>query len=201
MRHDGQLRWTQPANARITRWRRCISSDTNSTHSSPRPNVPSPSIPTTLAAWAGLGNLLHYAGDERGIAFVRKAMKLDPFHPTWFHFAIASDHHFERGEYEEALAAARKIDHPRPLLDSDLSGWRSTRSWVGTSEAQSALEELLRLYPGFTIEKLIEEWRKWNLPDDSIRPLGRSIAQGRAAGVNRRRDLKAWTSSPASSTG
>ena len=77
-------------------------------------------------------------------------MKLDPFHPTWFYFPIA-DHHFERGEYEEALAAARKIDIP---------GFFWTQIYLAAiyaelgrqSEARSALEELLRLYPGFTIE-------------------------------------------------
>ncbi len=37
------------------------------------------------------------------------------------------------------------------------------------SEARSALEELLRLYTGFTTEKLIEEWQKLNRPDDRIR--------------------------------
>ena len=31
------------------------------------------------------------------------------------------------------------------------------------------MEELLRLYPGFTTATLSEEWRKWNRTDDSIR--------------------------------
>jgi hypothetical protein len=31
------------------------------------------------------------------------------------------------------------------------------------------MEELLRMYPGFNTEKHIEERRKWNYPDDSIR--------------------------------
>ena len=37
------------------------------------------------------------------------------------------------------------------------------------SEAQSALEELLKVYPDFTIEKLIHDRRKYNASDDSIR--------------------------------
>ena len=37
------------------------------------------------------------------------------------------------------------------------------------SEARSAIEDLLSLYPGFTTETLSEEWRKWNRPDDVIR--------------------------------
>jgi adenylate cyclase len=70
--------------------------------------------PNDVVTLAVLGGDLHYAGDERGIALVRKAMKLDPFHPTWFHFPIAH-YHFERSEYEEALAAARKIRPDSPL--------------------------------------------------------------------------------------
>jgi hypothetical protein len=48
------------------------------------------------------------------------------------------------------------------------------------SEARSALEELLRLYPGFTTEKLIEELQKWNYGDDRIR---RWVAALRKAGL------------------
>ena len=129
-----------------------------------------------------LGASSSYAGDERGIAFVRKAMKLDPFHPTWFHFPIAG-YHFERGEYEEALAAARKIDFPGFFVPQ--SYLAAIYAELGRqSEARSAVEELLRLCPGFNTEKHIERVRKMNFSTTEFRPLGRSIAQGRATGVN-----------------
>ena len=90
-----------------------------------------------------------------------------PFHPSWFHFPIA-DYHFQRGEYEEALSAARKIDLPGYIRTHIvLAGIYAELE--RQSEARSALEDLLRLYPGFTVEKLIEERRRWNYPDDSIR--------------------------------
>ena len=123
------------------------------------------SINARVLAWAGLR--FEHAGDERGIAWVRKAMKLDPFLPSITNFSLAH-HHFERGEYDEALAAARKVNVPgvfwTPIylaaiyaeLDRD-------------NEAQSALEGLHRLYPGFTIDNYIEEARKWNSRDDTIR--------------------------------
>jgi adenylate cyclase len=101
------------------------------------------------------------------IALVRKAMKLDPFHPTWFNLPIAH-YHFESGEQEEALAAAKKADMP---------GLYSFQAWLAgiyaelgrQSEARCVLEELFRLYPDFTVEKYIEEARKWNFCDETIR--------------------------------
>jgi tetratricopeptide (TPR) repeat protein len=116
---------------------------------------------------AATGFFFEYAGDERGIALVKKAMKLDPLLPTIFNFSIAH-HHFERGEYEEALATVRKIDFP---------GFFMTQLYLAAiyaelgrnSEARPALEELLRIYPGFTTEKLIEERRKWNESDEMLR--------------------------------
>jgi TolB-like protein len=123
--------------------------------------------PNDVAALAAMGEMLDLVGDERGIALVRKAIRLDPFHPTWFYVPIARDH-FDRGEYEEALDAARKIEIPGYFwpqiylvaIYSELGRQR---------EASSALEELLRLYPGFSIEKFIEERRKDNGTDASTR--------------------------------
>ena len=123
--------------------------------------------PNNAVMLARLGQRLNLAGDPRGILLVRKAMKLDPFHPTWFNFPIAT-YHFDKGEYEAALAAARKINIP---------GYSWPQIFLAAiyaelgrpKQAQSAVEELLKLYPGFTIETLIEEHRKWNRPDDVIR--------------------------------
>jgi tetratricopeptide (TPR) repeat protein len=123
--------------------------------------------PNDAAVLAYLGEKLHWVGDERGIALVRKAVALDPFHPTWFNWPIAY-YHFGRGEYEEALAAARKIDIPGFFWPQIyLAGIYAE---LGRhKEARAAVEELRRLYPGFTTETLIEVMRKGNATDDSIR--------------------------------
>jgi adenylate cyclase len=124
--------------------------------------------PSNASCLGWLGNFLHLAGDERGIPFIRKAMKLDPSHPMWFHSVIAFDH-IERAEYEDALTELRKIAPPRPF-------WAQINLVVTYTElgrhheAQSAVDDLMRIYPGFTIEKLIVEWRKLHLPDDRIGP-------------------------------
>jgi class 3 adenylate cyclase len=48
---------------------------------------------------------------ERGTAIVRRAMELNPNHAGWMHFAPLWDH-FHRGEYEQALECANRVDVP-----------------------------------------------------------------------------------------
>jgi Tfp pilus assembly protein PilF len=127
---------------------------------------------------ANAGHLLQEMGDERGISFVRKAIALDPFHPTWLNFPVAQ-YHFERGEYEKAIAVAQKIDIPGNIFQQLYLA--AIYAELGRqSEAQSAVKELLKLSPGFNIESVIEERRKWNPTDDSIR---RWVAALRKAGL------------------
>ena len=125
-----------------------------------------------------LGLNLELADDPRGIAWVRKAMKLDPYHPTMYHFADAN-RYFCMGDYEAALGEARKVNIPgffwTPI---NLAAFYAE---LGRDrEAQASLEELLRLYPGFTVEKYREEVRKWNFSDDRVR---RWVAALRKAGL------------------
>jgi adenylate cyclase len=123
--------------------------------------------PNNAQVLASMGSLLHLAGDERGIALVRKAMKIDPFHPTWFHFAIA-DYHFDQGEYDQALAAAKEIDF-RGFAPAQMIVPAIYAELGRQSEARSAVEELLTLYPRSNTETVVAELRKFNYPEDSIR--------------------------------
>ena len=111
---------------------------------------------------ASLGEKLNFVGDPRGILLVRKAVKLDPFHPTWFNFPIAQ-YHFDKGEYEEAL----RINIPGYFWPQIYLA--AIYAELGRlTEAGSAVEELVRVYPDFTVEKYVEEARKWNMPNDTI---------------------------------
>jgi len=134
--------------------------------------------PNDAILLAALSTYLQVIGDERGIAFARKAARLDPFHPTWLHFTIA-DYHFHRGEYEEALAAARRLNLPG--ISGSYFYLAAIYAELGRqSDARSARDGLLRLAPGFTIRRLIEERRKWNAPEDAI---DRWVAALRKAGI------------------
>jgi adenylate cyclase len=134
--------------------------------------------PSNSMALELFGDCLQQSGNESGIAYVRKALALDPFHPTWYYFPIAH-HHFERGEFEEALGAARRIDVPDYFLTQVYLA--AINAELGHERAaQSAVQELLRISPGFNLRKLIEERRKWNATDESIR---RWVAALRKAGL------------------
>jgi adenylate cyclase len=125
-----------------------------------------------------LGLNLELADDPRGIAWVRKAMKLDPYHPTMYHFADAH-RYFCMGDYEAALSEARKVNIPG-FFWTPINLTAFYAELGRDREAQASLEELLRLYPGFTVEKYREEARKWNLSDDRVR---RWVSALRKAGL------------------
>ena len=94
-------------------------------------------------------------------------MQLDPYHPTYNHFAVAHSH-FHRGEYEAALAAARKVDIP-DFFWTQIYLAAIYAELGRQSEAQSSVDKLLELYPGFTIDRLLEELRKHNPSEDRVR--------------------------------
>jgi TolB-like protein/tetratricopeptide (TPR) repeat protein len=129
--------------------------------------------PNRSSLLAHVGQMLYQAGDDRGIALVRKAMMLDPFHPTWMYFPIAA-HHFYRGEYEEALVAARKIDIPDNFF-TQIYLAVSYAELGRKSEAQSAVAELRRLNPDLTIERHVERMREMNVPDDRIQHMAAAL--------------------------
>ncbi len=121
--------------------------------------------PNNAFVLASLGERFNHVGDPRGILLVNKAVKLDPFHPTWFNFPIAQ-YHLDNGEYEEALAAARKINIPGYFWPQIVLA--AIYGKLGReNEGGAAVEELIRVYPGFTVAQFFVEARKWNLTADT----------------------------------
>src|SRR5438552_2101188 len=55
--------------------------------------------------------IVHTGEFERGTASVRHAMELNANHAGWMHFAPLWNH-FHKGEYEEALGCANRVDVP-----------------------------------------------------------------------------------------
>src|SRR6201988_1124964 len=102
--------------------------------------------------------IVHTGQFERGTAIVRRAMELNPNHAGWMHFAPLWDH-FHRGEYEQALECANRVDVPGLfwpyLVMASACGHLGRRM-----EAEAAVKDLLALDPEFAthVRSNIESW-------------------------------------------
>jgi adenylate cyclase len=91
--------------------------------------------------------IVHTGEFERGTAIVRRAMELNANHAGWMHFAPLWDH-FHKGEYEQALECANRVDFPGffwpYLVMASACGHLDRRA-----EAKAAVRDLLALDPEF----------------------------------------------------
>ncbi len=91
--------------------------------------------------------IVHTGEFERGAAIVRRAMELNANHAGWMHFAPLWEH-FHKGEYEQALERANRVDVPGLfwpyLVMASACGHLGRRA-----EAESAVRDLLALDPDF----------------------------------------------------
>jgi TolB-like protein/Tfp pilus assembly protein PilF len=91
--------------------------------------------------------IVHTGAFERGTAIVRHAMELNPNHAGWMHFAPLWDH-FHKGEYEQALERANRVDVPGLfwpyLVMASACGHLGRRA-----ETAAAVRDLLALDPDF----------------------------------------------------
>jgi TolB-like protein/Tfp pilus assembly protein PilF len=91
--------------------------------------------------------IVHTGEFERGAAIVRRAMELNANHAGWMHFAPLWEH-FHKGEYEQALERANRVDIPGLfwpyLVVASACGHLGRRA-----EAEAAVRDLLALDPEF----------------------------------------------------
>jgi adenylate cyclase len=96
-----------------------------------------------VAGW----HMALYGEWDRGLNLLKKGMKLNPYHPSWFHLAPYMDYYL-RGEYENALAEALKFNFPELYWDPLMRAAALGRLG-GQNEAESAVNQLLELEPNF----------------------------------------------------
>jgi tetratricopeptide (TPR) repeat protein len=115
---------------------------------------------------------------DRGVALIRKAQALNPYHPGWYHFPLAINH-YRNGEYEQAAAAFTKINTP---------GWYQMHVGLAASyaqlgrkqEAEAAVKALLERKPDFLADPR-HFYRTRNMSHD----LGERLMDGlRKAGLD-----------------
>jgi adenylate cyclase len=105
---------------------------------------------------------------SRGLTLLKKGMKLNPYHPSWFHLAFYMDF-YRRGQYENALAESIKFNYPDmfwdPLMRAAAFGELGKQK-----EASIALGQLLKLEPDFANQgrRLISRYVKVDALVDNI---------------------------------
>jgi adenylate cyclase len=96
-----------------------------------------------VAGW----HLALYGDWEQGLTLMEKGMKLNPYHPSWFHLAPFMNH-YRLGEYENALSHALRFNCPElfwdPLMRAVALGQMGRED-----EAKAAVGQLLELEPDF----------------------------------------------------
>ncbi len=90
---------------------------------------------------------------ERGIEWGERALRLSPFDPTSYAPWVAITYgHFQRGEYEAAAEAARKVFQANPHWSLAYVLLAATQAKLARLDAaKSAALRVLELEPGFTI--------------------------------------------------
>src|SRR5881392_2255848 len=139
--------------------------------------------------------IVHTGEFERGTAIVRRAMELNANHAGWMHFAPLWDH-FHKGEYEQALECANRVDVPGLfwpyLVMASACGHLGRRA-----EAASAVRDLLALDPEFAghARSNIGSWHfASGLMDpilDGLRKAGLAIPENGSSDTPRRNETTA----------
>jgi len=111
--------------------------------------------PNGADAHAHLGMTLNYVGRrEEAIALLNKAIRLNPIPPNWYSFTLG-EAYFLAGQYEEAVAAYKRVLHRNPDDVRAHTGLAATYSLLGREEeARAAAAEVLRIEPKFSVEYL-----------------------------------------------
>ncbi len=112
---------------------------------------------TANVHWMGM--LIAYSGDwENGRSIAEKVKKLNPHHPSWFHFFYAAFYDWKR-EYEPALKEAEQVNLPGYyFVNVELS---MINAHLGrTHEAQRHLRTVLKLAPEFA-RNARQDLTKW----------------------------------------
>ena len=87
---------------------------------------------------------------ERGLPLMEEGMRLNPYHPSWFHLATFM-RYYHREEFEDAFTEALKFNCPELFWDPVMRA--AAHAQMGREqEARAAVGELLELEPDFALE-------------------------------------------------
>ncbi|MCF8474095.1 MAG: hypothetical protein K9G26_05295 [Emcibacter sp.] len=115
--------------------------------------------PNSPAILADSGVYLCLLGKlDEGLSLVKKAMELNPQHPSWCRFALCHDYYI-RGQYKKAIEQVRIIETPNWFWPHALQAIIYAKLGQKQNMIESR-ENVLRLYPDFP-KNAEKECRKW----------------------------------------
>jgi adenylate cyclase len=110
--------------------------------------------PSYAIAHAWLGSFLAGQGRlEEALANAEKAIRLSPRDPfRWFYFFTSASVHFQARRYGDAVEWARRSIRGNPRFPYSRATLAASYAHLGRGdEARAAVEELLRVQPGFSL--------------------------------------------------
>jgi len=137
--------------------------------------------PRNSNALAWIGTSRTHAGDyDEGCQLALRAIALNPGHPGWFHFPLFS-RHFVRGEFDDALKAARRANMPDFVwMHFAVAAAAGQLGLAG--EARAAADAMLQLSPALADEANLREFvTRWYWPPDLIEGLLEGVVRARGA--------------------
>jgi tetratricopeptide (TPR) repeat protein len=104
-----------------------------------------------------LGAYFVYSGAyERGLALLNESIRLNPLHPSWYHYSFVVAH-VVRGEIAPALARLALVDiqefHWTLVLKAALLALNGD-----DAEAAQVYRRLRALYPDLNVEDYLRRW-------------------------------------------
>ncbi|HSC27806.1 MAG TPA: protein kinase [Vicinamibacterales bacterium] len=117
---------------------------------------------------------------ERGEELIRRAMKLNPSYPSYYHLAIGLDR-YRQGRYEDALAEYRRLTFSNVFVQATLTAiW----SRLGRSaEAVTALRELQKQLGDSSPAPVRAMYERWNVKGELLENIMEAIERVQAPGI------------------
>jgi adenylate cyclase len=109
--------------------------------------------PSNAEAHAQLGNILNWSGDpEAAITHLERAMRLNPHHPFYYLFYLGHSHYLLKNR-EQAIELMERVVTRAPYFLPVRRHLAVLYEEVGrTADAKAQTKELLRIFPGASIE-------------------------------------------------
>jgi len=103
-----------------------------------------------------LGAYFVYAGRHaRGLALLSESMRLNPLHPTWYHYSFVVRHVLD-GDYAQALARLEHVD--MKTFQWTLILRAALLALLGNGNAAAAYRDFRAAYPDFDVADNLGRW-------------------------------------------